>query len=200
MVVIWKFKTFSFINYKITTRCWARMAVLQLLWCLFVVNTIFLNVFERSLLCSPTVHLFDQKYRKKVIFWNIIRILNNYFLFEYILKCNLLLWCKLNFQHQTKFIKFTWVQVQNKTVGTAPLWTYGAAWTTASCEVCPNSTGFARDYKYLCEGMQNFVSERNYLWEKTQKTLAKRRKKIWKYFFPPTPYFFHHHVTLLRTK
>ncbi len=29
-------------------------------------------------------------------------------------------------------------QVQNKTLGTAPLWMYGAARTTASSEVCPN--------------------------------------------------------------
>ncbi len=30
---------------------------------------------------------------------------------------------------------YIWVQVQNKTLWTAPLWTYGAVWTTASFEV-----------------------------------------------------------------
>ncbi len=30
----------------------------------FEVSTVFLYVFERSLLCSPRLHLFDQKYIK----------------------------------------------------------------------------------------------------------------------------------------
>ncbi len=30
---------------------------------------------------------------------------------------------------------FIWVQVQNKTLWTAPLWTYQVVWTTSSCEV-----------------------------------------------------------------
>ncbi len=39
----------------------------------------FFNLFERSLLCSPREHLFDQKYNKTVILWNIITIYNNFF-------------------------------------------------------------------------------------------------------------------------
>jgi len=35
---------------------------------------VFFNVFERSLLCSPKLHLFDQEYSKTVILWNIITI------------------------------------------------------------------------------------------------------------------------------
>ncbi len=34
---------------------------------------------------------------KTVILWNIITIWNNFFLFEFILKCNLFLWCKTEF-------------------------------------------------------------------------------------------------------
>ncbi len=34
---------------------------------------------------------------KTVILWNIITISNNCFLFEYIVKCNLFLWCKAEF-------------------------------------------------------------------------------------------------------
>ncbi len=43
--------------------------------------------------------LLDLKYSKKtpVILWNIITILNNSFLFWYILKCNLFIWCKAEF-------------------------------------------------------------------------------------------------------
>ncbi len=40
------------------------------------------------------LHLFDQKYTKTVILWNIITIQNNSFLFEYTLKYNLFLWLK----------------------------------------------------------------------------------------------------------
>jgi len=39
----------------------------------FGVSKIF-NVCERSFLCSPSLHLFDQKYTKTVILWNIITI------------------------------------------------------------------------------------------------------------------------------
>ncbi len=43
---------------------------------------------------------------------------------------------------------FIWLQVHNKTLWTAPLWTYGAVWTTASRTVnSPNSTGFSRERK-----------------------------------------------------
>ncbi len=34
------------------------------------------------------LHLFGKKYIKKLTLWNISAILNNYLLFEYILKCN----------------------------------------------------------------------------------------------------------------
>ena len=40
-----------------------------------------------------------QNTTKTVILCYIFTILNNCFLFEYILKCNLFLWSKLNFQH-----------------------------------------------------------------------------------------------------
>ncbi len=43
---------------------------------------------------SPRLHLFDQN---TVILWNNITVSNNCFLFEYILKCNLFLWCKAEF-------------------------------------------------------------------------------------------------------
>ncbi len=36
---------------------------------------IFLNVFERSLLCSPCLHLFDEKYSKNS---NIVQLYYNY--------------------------------------------------------------------------------------------------------------------------
>ncbi len=52
----------------------------------FQVGKIF--CFERSLLRSPMLHLFDQKYCKIEILWNIITISNNCFVFYYILKCN----------------------------------------------------------------------------------------------------------------
>ncbi len=38
-------------------------------------------LFERIILCSASLHLFDQKYSKTVILWN-ITISNKYFLFE----------------------------------------------------------------------------------------------------------------------
>ncbi len=59
----------------------------------------FVYVFESSLWCLPRWHAFDQKYTKTVILWNIYIIQKYSFLFEYILKCNLFLWSKLNFQH-----------------------------------------------------------------------------------------------------
>ncbi len=52
-------------------------------------------VFEGWLLCSPRLHLFDQKYSKIVKYY----CKNNTFLFEYLVKCNLFLLQKLNFQH-----------------------------------------------------------------------------------------------------
>jgi len=44
-------------------------------FCVYCICTIqkFLKVFE-SLFCSPRLHLFDQKYSKTVILWNIITI------------------------------------------------------------------------------------------------------------------------------
>ncbi len=50
-----------------------------------------------SLFCSTTLHLFSQKYSKNS---NIVKYyynLNNCFLYEYIVKCNLFLWCKAEF-------------------------------------------------------------------------------------------------------
>ncbi len=38
----------------------------------FQICKIFLNVLEIIFLCSPVLHLFDQKYRKTAILWNII--------------------------------------------------------------------------------------------------------------------------------
>ncbi len=76
------------------------------------------------------------------------------------------------------------VQVQNKTLWTAPLWTYWAVWTTASCKVnSPNSTGFARERK-------SFARERKYLCEKTQK-FCERTQTEEKYIFLPPQFFFH---------
>ncbi len=49
-------------------------------------------MFERSLLCSPMVHLFDQKYSKNSSIVKYYYNLNNCFLLEYILKSNLFLW------------------------------------------------------------------------------------------------------------
>ncbi len=43
-----------------------------------------LNVFERSLLCSPSLQSFVQKYIKTVILWNIIS--NNCLIFNYTFK------------------------------------------------------------------------------------------------------------------
>ncbi len=43
------------------------------------------DVFERSLLWPPRLHLFDKKYSKTAILWN-ITINKNGFLFENILK------------------------------------------------------------------------------------------------------------------
>ncbi len=54
-------------------------------------------VFQRSLFCSPRLHLLDQKYSKN--FKNIITILKQLFLCEYMLNCHLFLWSKLYFQH-----------------------------------------------------------------------------------------------------
>ncbi len=55
------------------------------------VGKIFLNVFKRSLSCSPRLQIFDQKYSKNK---NIVKSyynLNDCLLFEYIRKCNLFL-------------------------------------------------------------------------------------------------------------
>ncbi len=49
---------------------------------------VLLNVFKEVLL---RLHLFDHKYRKAIMLWN-ITILNNSFLFEYVLKCVLFWW------------------------------------------------------------------------------------------------------------
>ncbi len=46
----------------------------------------FENIIERSLLCSPRLHLFDQKYSKNS---NIVKYFSNYI--KYILKCHLFL-------------------------------------------------------------------------------------------------------------
>ncbi len=46
----------------------------------------FLNVFEEVSYAVETL-----------VVWNIIIIYKNSFLFEYILKCNLFLWCKAEF-------------------------------------------------------------------------------------------------------
>ncbi len=51
-----------------------------------LVSKMFFTVFERSLLCSPRLHLFGQKMAKTVILWF---FLNYCFLFEYIFKCHL---------------------------------------------------------------------------------------------------------------
>ncbi len=53
------------------------------------------NIFERSLFCSPMLHLFDQNTVKTVILWNTIDISNSCFQCEYVLNCNLFLY----FQH-----------------------------------------------------------------------------------------------------
>ncbi len=51
------------------------------------------NVFERSLWCSLSLHLFDQKYSTNS---TIVKLYyNSCFVFEYILRCNLFLWWKL---------------------------------------------------------------------------------------------------------
>ncbi len=39
----------------------------------FGISKIF-NVFERSFFCLSRLYLFDQKYRKKLLLWNIIAI------------------------------------------------------------------------------------------------------------------------------
>ncbi len=54
--------------------------------------------FERCLLCLPSIYLIKNTV-KTIIVWNNFTILNNYFLFEYIVKCNLFQWSKLYFQH-----------------------------------------------------------------------------------------------------
>ncbi len=48
---------------------------------------------------KPLLNLFVKYKYKNTILWNIITILNNCFLCEYIIKCNLFLWSKLYFQH-----------------------------------------------------------------------------------------------------
>ncbi len=40
------------------------------------------------------LHLFNKKQKQTGILWNVITIYNKMFLFKYILKCNLLMWCK----------------------------------------------------------------------------------------------------------
>jgi len=70
-------------------------------WGLFTlgVSKIFLNVFERSPICSPRLHLFDQKYSKNSIivkyYYNLKQLFS---ILIYFLKCHLFL-AKLNFQH-----------------------------------------------------------------------------------------------------
>ncbi len=69
-------------------------------------------------------------------------------------------WTKL-----TVFL-YTWVQVQNKTLWTAPLWTYRAVWTTASCK--------QSELNCFCERTQIYLRE---------------RKTFEKYFFLPPRIF-----------
>ncbi len=52
----------------------------------------YFNVLKRSLLCSPMLQLFDQHYIKTVC-----ELLLQLIQFEYIIKCNLFLWCKAEF-------------------------------------------------------------------------------------------------------
>ncbi len=56
-------------------------------------NVFVKNVFKINILCLSRMHLFG----KNSNIWNIITILNNSFLFKYILKCNLFLSCKAAF-------------------------------------------------------------------------------------------------------
>ncbi len=51
---------------------------------------------------------------KAVTLWNILTIKNNSFLFEYILKCNLFLWSKLNFQHH--YSSLQWHMILQKSL------------------------------------------------------------------------------------
>ncbi len=65
----------------------------------------------------------------------------------------------LNWGTLTVFL-YTWVQVQNKSLWTAPLWTYGAVWTTASCKVnrkCVQTLVFRENTKVLRENANIFV-------------------------------------------
>ncbi len=64
----------------------------------FGIIMIFFKCFQRSLFCSPRLLLFGQKYSKN---FNIIKYYYSFkgLLCEYMLKCNLFLWSKLNFQH-----------------------------------------------------------------------------------------------------
>jgi len=70
-------------------------------WCQF-------NVFKRSLLSSPRLHLFDQKYSKNS---NIVKYYYHlkelFSICKYFSKCNLFLWSNLNFQHHSVF-SVTW--------------------------------------------------------------------------------------------
>ncbi len=52
----------------------------------------FFSFFQISILCSPRVHFFDQKYSKNSNIVKYFYNLNNCFLFDYILKCSLFLW------------------------------------------------------------------------------------------------------------
>ncbi len=57
----------------------------------------FLNVLKKiSYAHQSNIYLFKNTV-KTIILWNIIEMKNNSFLFEYILNCNLFLWCKDEF-------------------------------------------------------------------------------------------------------
>ncbi len=79
-------------------------------------QTFFKYIFESSFLCSPRLHLFDQKYSKKKIIllfnilnWIKIKIKNSCSQFYCILKCNL-------FHGKTEFIfnPLCWFGAQGK--------------------------------------------------------------------------------------
>ncbi len=60
-------------------------------------QTLFNSKISDVFLKNYLLHLFDPKYSKNSKIMKYLYFLNNFFLFEYILKSDLLLWSRLNF-------------------------------------------------------------------------------------------------------
>ncbi len=80
----------SYLNWKKCVYC--------LCWTLYILNHFQIqNTLHKSILLPKAAIMWSKI--KTVILWKFLAIFKSYFIYEYILKCNLFLWSKMYFQH-----------------------------------------------------------------------------------------------------